>query len=59
VDVSVLAQKIEDDLKKEILRVLNKENEPPEKHTILGSNINEIRHIFYYLKSNKIPITIN
>ena len=57
--ISVLAQKIEDDLKKEILKILNKENEPAEKHTILGSNINEIRHIFYYLKSNKVPITIH
>ncbi|GIX42264.1 MAG: hypothetical protein KatS3mg129_1997 [Leptospiraceae bacterium] len=55
---SIIAQKIEEYLQKEILRILNKENDIPEKHTILGSDINEIRHIFYYLKANKVPLTI-
>lgn len=56
---SIIAQKIEEYLQEEILRILKKENDIPEKHTILGSDINEIRHIFYYLKSNKVPLTIH
>jgi len=56
---SIIAQKIEEYLQEEILRILKKENDIPEKHTILGSDINEIRHIFYYLKANKVPLTIH
>ncbi len=55
---SLYIQRVEEYLQKEILKILQKENDIPEKHTILGSDINEIRHIFYYLKSNRIPINV-
>ncbi|MDW7977112.1 MAG: DUF1577 domain-containing protein [Leptospiraceae bacterium] len=51
-------QEIEKQLQKEIIKILKKEHDPPEKHTILGNNLNEIRHILYYLKSKKVPIYI-
>ncbi len=55
---SLPIQRVEEYLQKEILKILKKENDIPEKHTILGTDINEIRHIFYYLKSNKIPVNV-
>ncbi len=58
-EISILQKKIEDSLKKEISLIFNRKAEPVEKFTILGSDINKIRHIFYYLKSQKVPIKVD
>lgn len=58
-EVKLSEKKIEEVLQKEIINVLHKPIDLPEKYTILGSDINQIRHIFYYLKSEKVPIKVS
>ncbi len=57
--IKLSEKKIEEELQKEIIRILQKTKDSPEKHTILGSDINQIRHIFYYLKTERIPIRVS
>lgn len=57
-ELTLSEKKIENFLQQEIIHVLKKEKDVPEKYTILGSDINQIRHIFYYLKSQKVPIRV-
>lgn len=57
-ELSLLEKKIENFLQAEIIHILKKEKDVPEKYTILGSDINQIRHIFYYLKSQRVPIRV-
>ncbi|MFN3604611.1 MAG: hypothetical protein ACK4UJ_07865 [Leptonema sp. (in: bacteria)] len=57
-EITLLEKQIEKNLREEILLILGKPKEAAEKYTILGSDINQIRHIFYYLKRERIPIRV-
>ena len=51
-----IQQEIEERLQSEILTLLGGRAEDAGYYTILGSHINQIRHIFYYLQANRIDI---
>ncbi|MBW7858177.1 MAG: DUF1577 domain-containing protein [Leptonema sp. (in: Bacteria)] len=51
-------QEVEDYLQTRILELLGGRNDEPAKYTILGSDINRIRHIFYYLRMNQTQVVV-
>lgn len=51
-------QEVEDYLQSRILELLGSRNDEPAQYTILGSDINRIRHIFYYLRMNQTQVVI-
>lgn len=53
-----IQQEVEDYLQKRILSLLGGTQEDAARYTILGSDINEIRHIFYYLRSNRSNVQV-
>ncbi len=53
-----IQQEVEAYLQKRILELLGGRPEEAGRYTILGSDINEIRHLFYYLRMNRSPIQV-
>lgn len=53
-----IQQEVEEYLQKRILELLGGRPEEAGRFTILGSDINEIRHIFYYLRMNRAPVQV-
>ncbi len=51
-------EKIEESLAREMLRILGSDTEDYAEETIVGSDINQIRHIFYHLKSEYRSLTV-
>jgi hypothetical protein len=54
-----IQQEVEAYLQKRILEILGGRPEEAVRYTILGSDINRIRHIFYYLRMNRTPVRVD
>lgn len=52
-------EKIEEALAREIQKILGSHREDFTEDTIVGSDINQIRHIFYYLMASGTPVTVS
>ena len=54
-----MSEGIESTINQEVKRLLGSTKSDFIEDTIIGSDINQIRHLFYYLKSERIPVFIS